>query len=68
MVMVVRTGRILGLSAAWLAMMPTAGLAQNNTAPQVARELGKFLLQRHGLIKVGQEIVHQQAFSHGLLH
>jgi hypothetical protein len=65
--MVVRTGRIVGLSAAWLAMMAATGLAQNHTAPEVARKLGKFLLRRHRLIKVGQEIAYRWAFSHGSL-
>jgi len=35
----VRTGRVIGLSAAWLAMVPTAGLPQNDASPDIAGEL-----------------------------
>ena len=66
--MVVRTGRILGLSTAWFPIMPATGLAQNEAAPEVAGQLCQFLWQRHGLIEVGQEIVERWAFSHDSLH
>jgi hypothetical protein len=68
MAVVVRTGRILDLSAAWLAMMPTTGLAEHNTTPQVARELGKLLRQWHRLVKVGQDSTDRRAFCHGSPH
>ena len=68
LLMVVRTGRILGLSAAWFPMMPATGLAQNQAAPEVAGKLCQFLWQRHGLIEVSEEIVERRAFSHDSPH
>ena len=54
--MFARTGRVIGLSAARLAMIATASLPQHHPPPQVAGELADFLRQRHRLVEVGQEI------------
>jgi hypothetical protein len=52
----IRTGWLIHLSAARLAGMPAARLTQRHSAPQIARELAQLLGQGHRLIEVGQEI------------
>jgi hypothetical protein len=54
--MAVRTGRVIGHSAARLTMMAAAALAQQHTAPEVARELVQLFGQWHWLVEVGQEV------------
>ncbi len=56
MLMLARTGRMLRLSAARLAGVPAAGLAQDHPPPQVAPQLGELLAQRHRLAQVGEDI------------
>jgi hypothetical protein len=68
MVSGIRTGRTRDLSAARLPMMPTTGLAEHKTTPEVAGELGELLRQRHGLIEIGQEVIDRRGFSHGSPH
>jgi hypothetical protein len=56
----VRTGRMIVFSAAWLAVVPTAGPAQDHPAPEVERELDQLLRRRHRLVKIGQEIAERR--------
>jgi len=50
---VVQTGRMLGRSAARLAVIAAAHLAQRDATPEVTGELVEFLRQGHRLIEVG---------------
>lgn len=52
----IRTGWLAHLSAARLAGVPTARLAQHHPPPQVARELAQLLGPGHRLVEVGQEL------------
>ena len=54
--MLVRTGRDANFSAPRLAVMAAAVLAQDDSPPQVTRQLEKLFGQRHGLVEIGQEI------------
>ena len=60
----VRTGRVADLSAAWLAIMATARLAQGHAPPEIARQLGQLFMKGHRLIQVGQEISQGRPFCH----
>jgi len=50
---VVRTGRVISLSAARLAVIAAARLAQRDTTPEVAGQFVELLRQGHRLIEVG---------------
>jgi hypothetical protein len=52
----IRTGRLIHLSATRLAGVPATPLAQRHSPPQIARELAQLLAPAHRLIQVGQEI------------
>jgi hypothetical protein len=56
MVVVLRTGEMLNTSASGFAIMTTAVLSQNDSSPEIAGEFIQFLGQRHGLVKVCQEV------------
>jgi hypothetical protein len=68
MVMVARTGRVIGLSAAGFAVVATAGLAQHHAPPQVACQFGYLLMYRHRLIEVGQNIAELWSLRHTFLY
>ena len=63
-VVFVRTGRMVSLSAPWLTMMPTTGLAEHDPPPEVASQLGELFREWHGLIEVGEEITEQGSAIH----
>ncbi len=54
--MAIRTGWMIGFSAAWFAVVPTTILAQDHAPPEVAGQLTQFFGQGHWLIEVRQEI------------
>src|SRR5262245_218468 len=62
--MAVRTGRIVGHSAARLTMIAAAILAQHHAAPEVAREFVELFGQRHWLVKIGQEVTKRLSLRH----
>ena len=43
------TERVDGFSTARFAVVPAASLSEHHPAPEVAREFGQFLVQRHWL-------------------
>jgi hypothetical protein len=53
---IARTGRGFDLSTTWLAVMSATILPKDDAAPEIAGQLVKFLLKRHRLIEIGQEI------------
>jgi hypothetical protein len=60
----VRTGRIADLSAAGLAIVATARLAQGHAPPEIARQLAQLFVKGHRLIQVGQEITKGRPLGH----
>src|SRR5262249_28635468 len=63
----VRTGRMLGHSAAGLAVVAAAVLAQRHAAPQVARQLAELLRQRHRLVQIGEKVAVRGPVAHSVL-
>jgi hypothetical protein len=51
-----RTGGVFDPSTPGLAVVAAAILPQDHTPPQVARELVQLLVQRHGLVEIGQKL------------
>jgi hypothetical protein len=58
-----RTGGVFHPSTPGLAVVTAAILPQNNTPPQIARQLVQLFGQRHGLIEVGEELA-KRLFRH----
>jgi hypothetical protein len=53
---IVRTGRLVSLSTAGLAVVTTAVLTQDHPPPEIPGEFPEFLRQRHRLVEVGKEL------------
>lgn len=53
MVMIVRTGRGVGLSTAGLAVIAAAGPGEDDPARGVPGQFGQLFRQGHGLVQVG---------------
>src|SRR5215216_2921110 len=63
-VFLIRTGRVIGLSAARLAVIAATSLPQHHSAPQITRQFSQFLGQRHGLVEIGQKVAEAGALCH----
>ena len=66
MFVTLRTGEGIDASTAGLAVVTAAVLPQDDSPPQVARQLEQLLRERHGLVEIGQEIA-QGGSCHGMI-
>jgi hypothetical protein len=65
MVMIlIRTGWVIGLSATRLAVIAATCLPQHYSAPQITSQFGQFLGQWHRLVEIGQKVAEAGTLCH----
>lgn len=62
-----RTGEMFDASAAGFAVVSAAILFQDDSPPQIARQLGQLFRQRHGLVEVRQEVAKRGSCHTGII-